>query len=310
MNSDERPSSCSGLHARAPARAGAAPRGRPARRAAIISPKPDEEEAGRGRPEARRDPQRRQERRLVGRERDQQPADAKSQVHPAIRLDGPRRIEEHAEQRTRRHERHPRKEREIGQVRNRPEVALERIRQRRQRRRLRGSSASPRRSPQCATANAMTRARAVRNTPHSVAARTIDGPMMLRMSTFSIVHAGAWLRTKDWKRKTKASRKISRPRRWTARTAARVSPRAPRLRAGRHRDGDAGEKQEQRRAEPAEDQRLAEGARPPVRDARPAVDDVRLDHDEHGDAAQHVEIRPARRPGSPRLTRAMLADRA
>ena len=39
-----------------------------------------------------------------------------------------------------------------------------------------------------------TRARGPRSSPHSAAAAMIDGPMMLRMSTFSIDHAGARLR--------------------------------------------------------------------------------------------------------------------
>ncbi len=75
-----------------------------------------------------------------------------------------------------------------------------------------------------ATANAMIRACPVRNSPHTVAASTIDGPMMLRMSTFSSAHAGEWLTTNDWNRNTNASTKISRPRRCTALTAARLSP--------------------------------------------------------------------------------------
>ncbi len=46
---------------------------------------------------------------------------------------------------------------------------------------------------------------------------------------------------------------------------------------------------------------IAEYRRPPIGLARPAVDEMRLDHQEHGDAAQPVEILTPRSHGSARV---------
>ena len=135
----------------------------------------------------------------------------------------------------------------------------------------------------------------------------IDGPMMLRMSTFSSPHAGEWLRTNDWKRKTKARRKISRPRRCTIRTAAVVSPIRRAFEPADIATAIPAMNRNSGAPNPPRISELPNACDPAVGDARPAVDDVRLDHDQHGHAAQHVEIRPPARSG--RLGhRAMLAD--
>src|SRR5262249_31443587 len=76
---------------------------------------------------------------------------------------------------------------------------------------------------------------------------------------------------------------------------------SPQLRSGRERNCCAGEKEEQRRTEPAEHDGTTERQRGAIDTARPAVDHVCLDHDEHGQAAHPVEVRAARACDTARL---------
>ena len=79
-------------------------------------------------------------------------------------------------------------------------------------------------TPRAEAANARHRARVERSAPQSAALATIDGPMMFRMSTLSIVCGCPNPRIHDCTRKTNARKNIQTPRFITARAAARRSP--------------------------------------------------------------------------------------
>ena len=124
------------------------------------------------------------------------------------------------------------------------------------------------------------------NSAQSAAAAMIDGPMMLRMSTFRSQRGDDQPRIHAWKRKRNASPKISSPRRTTARDAAATSPVRRNFDPADSDTDNAGEEQKERRAEAAEDHRPGVLARLAIGKTGPAVEDVRLDHDEHGETAQ------------------------
>ena len=84
--------------------------------------------------------------------------------------------------------------------------------------------------------------------------------MMLRMSTLSSVLGDAHPRTQACTRNRNARTKIQSPRRITAVDAARASPVRRSFRSGRERNRDAGEEQEERRAESGDDHRPCETA--------------------------------------------------
>ena len=138
-----------------------------------------------------------------------------------------------------------------------------------------------------------TRAAAVRASPQTRPATAIAGPMMLRMSTRNSVTG--WLpgvMMNPCRRKRKARMKISRPRRQIISTAARRLPVRSAVRVAASTTARPGEPEKQRRGEAAEHGRVAKRDRRCDRRAqtRPRVDGVRLDHQQHGDAARPVDV--------------------
>src|SRR6188474_1883526 len=78
--------------------------------------------------------------------------------------------------------------------------------------------------PIAVAANVIARVRADRHAPHNAPAATMDGPMMLRISTFSRLRGFPHPRIHAWRRKTKARKNIQAPRFMTAAAAACPSP--------------------------------------------------------------------------------------
>src|SRR5206468_5368296 len=71
---------------------------------------------------------------------------------------------------------------------------------------------------------------------------------------------------------------------------ARPAGAAPRSACRGEHDGKSGQPEKQRRRESSEDRGIAKGSRSPHVEARPRVGRVRLDHQQHGDAARPVDV--------------------
>ena len=204
-----------------------------------------------------------------------------------------RRVQQHPHGGPRRQEARPRKEREIRQPGNRPEVAFEGVWQPREHVQManRGRYAAP--VPAWPSANAAIRAARLRKQrPHR---RRRHHRRAHDVEDVDLEQRPRWREAEDERLEPEdeGEPKICRP--------ALGAPRAPP--PGRRRDGAPWNRPTSRHATPARNRKsgaakpprmseLPECARVAVRGTRPRVDDVRLDHDQHGHAAQHVEISP------------------
>ena len=182
------------------------------------------------------------------------------------------------------------KDHETAEAGDRNDVGQDR---RRQKRRAAASGRAASRSAVAAVAAAKISARARLEVPsrQSSAATTIDGPMMLRMSTLNrSVGRCDHPRIQAWSRKRKASAKTSSPRRTTAFAAPL---RLPVLRSFDPADNATATPARKRNSVvPPPPMIISTRKAEPSRSgaAGPAVEQVSVDHQQHGDAAQPVEM--------------------
>ena len=208
-------------------------------------------------------------------------------------LTRPQPIEDETDDRPGEDKARPRKEHEVAEPAHGPEVRLDRIGKAERIERLRtiGERSV---TASVAAENASNRPFTVVSAPQIAAAAMIDGPMMLRMSTFRMrprrgpaEHPGLNPEEEGEPEDLEAAPDDR------ARAAASSVARPPELRPGGEGHRDAGEEEKERRAEAAEDHRIGELPRLAIGEARPAVEDVGLDHDEDREAAQHIQVAAA-----------------
>ena len=135
--------------------------------------------------------------------------------------------------------------------------------------------------------------------PRSGRPATMAGPMMLRMSTRKMeIGQPPGLRRNAWTRKMNARMKISSPRCTMLSHAVRRLARAPRGPFRRQHERHARQPQKQWRGESADDRQVAKGGGRSFSRQRPGVEDVRQDHDQHGEATRPINGPPPlnRRP--------------
>ena len=183
----------------------------------------------------------------------------------------------------------PRKQREVGAARQRPDVRLDRHP-------AAPPASRPREPAACSSPPRSSRSRTARcastrfgDRPQRSAAAIIAMPITLRMSTFRKLMSAPQPSSCDCRRNRNASAKTCSPRSRAIDAAAAWPTFAARADAAIDKR-QPGEEQEQRRRQAGDEDRDHVERAAAILGARPRVGDVRADHDDHGDAAQPVEI--------------------
>jgi hypothetical protein len=251
---------------------------------------PDEEERRRARPEIRLCADRREQRGRVSAQRHRDAADAEPERDESFLARGARGIEPRADRGAREHKARPRQQHERGHVRRGPQVRLDRVGQhrhpagrpdeRRHHRRRHGRRRQQRCPGPPSAAGAPQERRRNHRDAHDV--QDVDLEQRPRRPAADDPRLQAEEECEPEYLPPAAPRQ----------RGDFVLGAAPaHARAGRERERDAGQKEEDRRAGKAADEGnpVIGGARP-FGGSRPRVDHVPLDHDEDADAAQPVEI--------------------